>query len=55
MVVVDPAGRPCFFVEAVMGQASWSCFFIGIAMDLAIGETILTEREITVGFFGLFL
>ena len=41
VVVVDLASQPHFFIRA--------------AMSLATGRAILMEREIAVGFFGLFL
>ena len=47
--MVDLAGQACFFVGAAMGLA------ISGAVDLAINRAILTETNITVSFFGLFL
>ena len=63
VVVVDPEGRSRFFVGAVMGPVSQPRFFveaavrlvIGEAVGLAIGEAVLTEADITIGFFGLSL
>ena len=48
-MVMDPAGRPHFFVGAVLGLA------IGGTMGPAIGGAISTGANIAVGFSGLFL
>ena len=47
MVVL--AGQPCFFIEIAVG------FTISGAVDLAIGEAVSMERDVAVGFSGLFL
>ena len=47
--VVDPAGRPLFFVRAAVGLA------LGEVVGLAIGGAVLTGADVTVGFSGLFL
>ena len=60
---MDPAGRPRFFVGAVVDPADWPCFraVVGLAVDLgkanglAIGGAILTGLDVAIGFFGLFL
>ena len=63
VVVIDPAGRLCFFVGAAVGLASRPYFFVGVTMglvigemvDLAIGGAVLTRADIAIGFSGLFL
>ena len=63
VVVVDPAGRPHFFVEAAMDLAGWPRFFVkvpvglalGGAVNLAIGRAVSTKADVTVGFSGLSL
>ena len=49
--MVDPTGRPRFFVGAVVGLA----IGLGRADGLAIGGAVLTGLDVAVGFSGLFL
>ena len=61
--MVDPTGRPRFFVGAAVDAADWPCFkaVVGLVVGLngadglAIGGTVSTEREVAVAFFGLSL
>ena len=46
---VGPAGRPRFFVGAIMGLA------INRAVGLAIGGAVSTGADVAVGFSGLSL
>ena len=44
-MVVDLISQPRFFAGAAMG----------LTAGLAISRAVLTEREITISFFGLFM
>ena len=39
----------------VIDLTSWSYFFIGVVVGLAIGKTILMKKKVIIGFFRLFL
>ena len=62
-MVVDPTGWPRFFVGAAVDSPGRLGFrvVVGLAIGqgradgLAIGGAVLTGREVTVGFSGLFL
>ena len=64
-MMINLAGRPRFFVGAAIGSTDWPHFrfiempVVGISLGradgLAIGRAILTEANVTIGFFGLFL
>ena len=47
--MIDLTGRPRFFVGAIVGLV------IDGAVSLAIGAAVLTETNVIVGFFRLFL
>ena len=61
--MVDPTGRPHFFVGAAVDPADRPCFGavvslvigLGRADGLAISRAVSTGREFAVGFFGLSL
>ena len=58
MVVVDPTGRPRFFVKAAVDPAGRLCF-LAVGLDgadgLAIGGAVLMGVDVAVGFSGLSL
>ena len=61
--MVDPTGRPRFFVGATVDPVGWPRFgaIVGLAVGLggadglAIGGTVSTGSDVAVGFFGLSL
>ena len=53
-MVVDLAGWIHFFIGAAIGPVGQP-YFLNALEGPAIGRAVLTEREITLGFSGLFL